>query len=150
MKYIAHRGNMNGPNPTDENKPEYILKALAIGFDCEIDIRFINNEWFLGHDTPNYKIDFEFLLDNAENFWIHCKNIEALNCLIHHSQFNIFWHQNDDYTLTSKRYIWCYPGKEILPGFLVAVMPEWNNYYVPTHCYGVCSDFVLDLQKKKM
>jgi len=165
MKYIAHRGNLNGPNTADENKPEYILKALHLGFECEIDVRYINDEWFLGHDTPDYKIELKFLFDNSEKFWIHCKNIEALNYLIHCPQLNVFWHQNDDYTLTSKRYIWCYPGKEILPGlireqislekdirrsFSVAVMPEWNNFCVPYHCYGVCSDFVLDLQKKKL
>jgi hypothetical protein len=144
MKYIAHRGNLNGPNPADENKPEYILKAIQLGFECEIDVRYIHGGWFLGHDTPDYKIDLDFLLDNSENFWIHCKNIEALNELIQYSQLNIFWHQNDDYTLTSKHFIWCYPGKTILPGNSITVMPEWNHFYVSGQCYGVCSDYVAD------
>ena len=60
MIYIAHRGNLNGPNK-DENKPEYIKKSISLGFDCEIDIRYINNILYLGHDTPDYKIDLQFL-----------------------------------------------------------------------------------------
>jgi hypothetical protein len=142
MKYIAHRGNLNGPNLVDENKPEYILKAIGSGFECEIDVRYIHGEWFLGHDTPDYKIELDFLLNNSEKFWIHCKNIEALNKLIQFSQLNIFWHQNDDYTLTSKNFIWCYPGKIILLGNSITVMPEWNNFYLSENCCGVCSDYV--------
>ena len=37
MFFISHRGNISGPNKEYENKPEYIKKALTMGFDCEID-----------------------------------------------------------------------------------------------------------------
>ena len=45
MKLIAHRGNINGPNPEMENNPEYILNTLSLGYDCEIDVHLINNNF---------------------------------------------------------------------------------------------------------
>ena len=36
MKYIAHRGNMNGPSAL-ENHPDHIREALQAGFDVEVD-----------------------------------------------------------------------------------------------------------------
>ena len=58
--------------------------------------------------------------------------------------FNYFWHQNDDYTLTSKNNIWSYPGK-IYTNNNVIVMPEWYNRNWDTlkvvNCYGICTDY---------
>jgi glycerophosphoryl diester phosphodiesterase len=44
MKLIAHRGNTEGPNPLEENKPEYIEEAIENGFDVEIDIWFVHKQ----------------------------------------------------------------------------------------------------------
>ena len=33
MKLIAHRGNIDGPNPSQENRQEYIEAAIAEGYD---------------------------------------------------------------------------------------------------------------------
>ena len=49
IKYIAHRGNINGPS-TKENHPEQIIKCIQMGYDVEIDIRYINYNIYLGHD----------------------------------------------------------------------------------------------------
>ena len=38
MKLIAHRGNIDGPNPERENSPEYIEEALKAGYDVEVDV----------------------------------------------------------------------------------------------------------------
>jgi hypothetical protein len=51
-----------------------------------------------------------------------------------------FWHENDEFTLTSKNYIWAYPTKENKPG-TISVLPEINNQNVDG-CKGVCSDFI--------
>ena len=40
MKLIAHRGNIDGPNPSKENHPEYIESAIVDGYDVEIDLRY--------------------------------------------------------------------------------------------------------------
>lgn len=52
MIIISHRGNINGPNPRMENKPEYIKKALDENFMVEIDVWFYQGELWLGHDEP--------------------------------------------------------------------------------------------------
>ena len=69
MKLIAHRGNINGPNPERENSPDYIKEALDKGFDVEIDVWKINGSYFLGHDAPEYRIEFGFLMN--DRLWCH-------------------------------------------------------------------------------
>lgn len=149
MKIIAHRGNINGPNTENENNPEYILETLNLGYECEIDVHLINNELYLGHDAPTYKIKIEFLLDNCDKFWIHCKNIEALDLLYNYNELNIFWHENDKYTLTSKKYIWSYIGVPTTNN-VICVMPELyydnyveiiNNKIKQNELYGLCTDY---------
>jgi len=139
MKYIAHRGNLTGPSPL-ENSPDYIVKALEKGFECECDVWFENGKWWLGHDTPQYEIDNDFLW--KEGLWIHAKNLKALEKL-KSTKLNYFWHENDNYTLTSHGYIWAYPGSPISDE-TICVMPERASY---THdqirrATGVCSDYV--------
>jgi hypothetical protein len=97
MKFIAHRGLINGPNTCLENTPEQIYFALSQGYNCEIDVWFIDGHWWLGHDKPQYSIELDFLNDNR--FWIHCKNHLALNQLHAAGTHNYFWHQNDDIVL---------------------------------------------------
>ena len=140
IKLIAHRGNIDGPNPEFENQPQYILDAISLGYDCEIDVRYINNEYFLGHDNPDYKIDLDFLLTFSEKIWIHCKNFDAFDKLIQIPKLNIFWHQDDNYTLTSHKYIWAYPNMQTTERCII-LMPEWHNFVIGEG-YGVCTDYV--------
>ena len=60
---IAHRGNITGPNPEKENHPEYIDKAIACGYDVEVDVWDVSGKLVLGHDVPQYEIDMNFLFD---------------------------------------------------------------------------------------
>jgi len=144
MKLIAHRGNLNGPNDR-ENQPTYILESLILGYDCEIDVRYIDGFLFLGHDNPDYEINISFLLNNSEKLWIHCKNVEALDFLLDYSSLNIFWHQEDNYTITSKGFIWCYPKMKTTNKSII-LMPEWNNFEIPETGYGICSDYIVKLK----
>jgi hypothetical protein len=148
MKLIAHRGLINGPDINLENKPEQIKLALSQGFDCEIDVWFRNSQWFLGHDHPVYKINFEFL--EQPGLWIHAKNLDALYVLGADLKLNFFWHQNDNYTLTSQGYIWTYPDLPLTQNS-ISVMPEWGHSdlssYTP-NCFGICSDYVGKLASK--
>ena len=141
MKLIAHRGNLYGPDPLNENKPEYIINSIEKGYDCEIDVRFIDGILYLGHDSPDYIIDLDFLMFYKDQLWIHCKNLQALDYLITIPDLNIFWHQEDDYTLTSKGYIWTFPGKLTTTKSII-VMPEWNEFKIDQNSHGICSDFV--------
>jgi hypothetical protein len=141
MKLIAHRGLTNGPDVNLENRPDQIERALSQGFDCEIDLRIMDGKFWLGHDDPQYVVDQDFL--HQPGLWVHAKNLDALHWLIS-TQLCYFWHQEDDFALTSNGLIWTYPGRP-LTAHSIAVLPEWqdaelNN--IDTNCYGVCSDFV--------
>ena len=137
MRIIAHRANLFGPVPLEENEPSQIEKAISLGFDVEIDVRIINDEIFLGHDIPQYKIELEFLTENAVHLWCHAKNAKALDFLLEHN-LHTFWHQEDDYTITSRGIAWAYPDKQTKGVF---VMPEWKDTIVNRDAYGVCTDY---------
>ena len=137
MYLISHRGNINGIQKDNENKPQYIDKALSSGYDVEVDVRFDNNKFFLGHDFNQYQINKDFLLN--EKIWCHAKTKESLMAL-QEINAHYFWHQEDDYTITSKGFIWTYPGKKLLPQS-ICVLPE-NENYKNIDCLGICSDFI--------
>jgi hypothetical protein len=141
MKIIAHRGLLDGPNKALENNPGSILHCLNLGFECEIDLWKVGDILYLGHDNPTYRVALEFLYNPG--LWIHAKNIEALRFLADHPTLMYFWHQNDDYTLTSNGYIWTYPNCPTTDKS-VAVLPEWNNPTLdnlPENIYAICTDF---------
>lgn len=153
MRLIAHRGNTNGPNPLKENHPDYIDETISKGYDVEIDIRYspLADKLYLGHDISTYEITLQWLDERIDKLWIHCKNIDALEYFISKTnRYNYFWHQEDDYTLTSKRYIWTYPGKTYTPKSVI-VMPEWNSEtkledLKTLSCFGICSDYILKIK----
>jgi hypothetical protein len=144
MKFISHRGNLNGKDLSKENNPEQIDYCISLGFDVEIDIRFMNDRFYLGHDEAQYEISFQWIIDRQEKLWIHCKNLDSLVRLRNLAYINCFWHQEDDFTLTSQGFIWTYPKKELTIDS-IAVLPECYlhiNNIKQLKCYGICSDFI--------
>ena len=137
MILISHRGNINGKNIERENSPLYIIEAIEQGFEVEVDVWFKDQKFWLGHDYPQYEVSYKFLLN--EKLWCHAKNVLALLEMKKH-KIHFFWHQNDEFTLTSKNYIWAFPTKENKPG-TISVLPEINNQSTEG-CEGICSDFI--------
>tara|TARA_A100000164_G_scaffold343980_1_gene342704 strand:- start:594 stop:1025 length:432 start_codon:yes stop_codon:yes gene_type:complete len=137
MILISHRGNINGIDKRNENKIDYIKNAIHEGFNVEIDIRCFNDKLYLGHDEPDVKIDNEFLIN--DKLWCHAKDIDALYKLRKLNSIH-FWHQNDDYTLTSNGYFWTFPGKK-LNFRSICVLPELAKYK-NINCSGICSDYI--------
>jgi len=146
---IAHRGNANGPNPAEENRPDIIdLVYHKYQFHSEIDLWKNDDGLWLGHDFPEHKIDIGWLHIRSNLLWIHCKNVEALAMLqdhAYHKDFNYFWHEEDAYTLTSKGWIWAYPGKKLdkKTNKSIAVMPEITDmpFKELKNFTGVCTDW---------
>ena len=149
MKLIAHRGLFRGPDPELENRPEQIGLALSQGYDCEIDVWCKGGQLWLGHDEPKHYITFSFVIQPG--LWIHAKNFEALNWLAERTKgVHYFWHEQDQYTLTSTGYIWSYPNVE-LSERTIQLMPEWSDpdlNNIDRSCYGVCSDYVELIRSK--
>lgn len=143
MLKIAHRGNTIGKSP-DENKPSHVLNALSQGFDAEVDIWFYENSLWAGHDGARYLLNSDFMDNNLviDHVWFHCKNLEALTYFLDSPiKYKFFWHQNDNYALTSNNIIWTYPGKELSPkSVIVTFEEEIPEEYRNT--FGVCGDYV--------
>ncbi len=137
MFYISHRGNIDGINKKFENDPEYINHALNMGFHVEVDVRIKNKKFFLGHDKADFEVNKKFLLNNK--IWCHAKTVEAL-IELKRINAHYFWHQNDDYTITSKGYFWTYPGKKIVKNS-ICVLPEQIKSKIKD-CAGICSDYI--------
>lgn len=121
IQTIAHRGNTKGKTE-HENRPVYLMNAAKDHF-VEVDVWYVNDKIFLGHDEPTYEISIDFLKN--EKFFCHAKNIEALHRMLEEPDIHCFWHENDLVTLTSKGYVWKYP-----------------EVYFQGNLWGVCSDWV--------
>ena len=111
MKIISHRGNIKGRVPGKENRPSYIDCAIIMGLDVEVDVWYIaGDEYLLGHDKPQYSVNWKWLWERVPSLWLHCKNAEAaiqFNKLAKGgSQFKYFCHTEDPYVLTSNKLIW--------------------------------------------
>jgi len=141
MILISHRGNINGKFESYENEPTYIDKAISEGYDVEVDVWYKDKMLWLGHDKPDYGIDFRWFRDRIGKLWVHCKNVEAV---VYFKEcgydVNYFWHEEDTLTLTSHNHLWVYPGKQPIRNS-IAVMPEIHNDDV-FQCLGICSDYI--------
>jgi hypothetical protein len=145
MFIIAHRGLLDGPNKELENRPDQIEKAIAEGFDVEVDVWHIGSKLWSGHDAPTYELPWKFL--DKKELWIHCKDFSTLEHMVKQwgMRPHYFWHQKDDFTLTSNGHIWTYPGRALSEDS-VCVLPETYldlDYYIFTdkECAGVCTDY---------
>lgn len=151
MKLISHRGNITGPGL--ENDPRSVDLAISKGYDVEIDLRFDGNDLFLGHDTPDFKVDFDWIYSRKENLWIHCKDLQSSIALSKiqtpDQKLRYFCHSDDPFVLVSTGHIWMhYNVLDFLNQFLdnTCIVPlinqeHINKYYNPK-VYGVCSDYV--------
>jgi hypothetical protein len=142
--FISHRGNLQGPNLEEENRVKYINNALSKGFECEIDVWYLKNQFFLGHDKPEEVVSLDFIIENESMLWIHCKNLESIQKFTEIKTPNFFWHEKDKYTLTSKNYIWTYPN-QITDKRCIIVNLESR---IPNGEYmGICSDYISKIKE---
>ena len=136
MILISHRGNLNGKSNL-ENKPEYLKQAMLKGYGIETDVWLIGGKLYLGHDNPEYPVEHSFV--EEENVLCHAKNKEALEYLIR-NKLHVFWHDEDEYTITSKGNIICHPKSEPIEGSIF-MLPEIRGVDV-RGCIGICSDYI--------
>ena len=155
---IAHRGLLTGPNKFLENEPNHIEKNIQNypKIINEIDV-WISNEIYLGHDRPDYKIEINFLRKYSSNLILHLKHIEfESDIAIKYFQeivqnSHTFCHEDDNFTITSRNWIWLHPNNKIQENCIV-VMPEKflnldvnENIKLLKKAKGVCSDYPLKM-----
>lgn len=142
MVIISHRGNIRGLNPSEENKTEYIQKAIDAGYDVEIDVWF-TDQLYLGHDGPQYPVDKQWLLDRKDRLWIHTKNFAAMDNLID-SDLRLFYHEKENHVaIANTKLVWSHNLQEattrsVIPLLSLDDIINWKQKPV----YAVCSDFV--------
>lgn len=149
MILISHRGNLLGKDVSKENSPLAISSAVMMGFDVEVDLRFYDGKVYLGHDEPQYLLEESFLNEFRDMLWVHCKDRNALEYALE-QDLNCFFHSKDDYTLTSKRFIWAYPGSLEAGINTIAVLPElyFNINDLKNRSFsGYCSDFISGIKE---
>lgn len=149
MKFISHRGNLNGENTDTENSVNHIIHLLdSYNYDIEIDIRYNKktNLIEIGHDNHR-ELDI-LSIDNFVNLffkynkrlWIHCKNIESIVLFSKiENKFNYFGHSDDEFVLTSFGDIFTKPG--IYNENAIIVMPELVSSDLNLKCKGILTNF---------
>ena len=145
MKIISHRGNINGPNPQKENRPSYIDSALQLGFEVEVDLWYIQNEFWLGHDEPQYKIEITWMKLRKNKIWYHCKNqLSSVKLLELNDGYKFFCHRNDEYVLTSNGHLWVHDlNSKINDMCIIPLLSESELFKHKNLKPGyVCTDFV--------
>lgn len=146
MRIISHRGNLVGAEPQTENQPsqiEHVLKTTK--FDVEVDIWLIGEDWYLGHDRPQYPISFAWMTRYSSRLWFHTKNLSALERFILRDvsrNFNYFWHEDDKFTLTSCGVIWAHPTPSRV-GILVHL---GKGFADKENASGICTDYPLSYE----
>jgi len=139
-KLISNRGNTRAGNPLYENEPTYVNAALR-RFNVKIDVWVVDNEFYLGNDNPQYKINESFLFNNR--LWCQARNIEALENMKNINVPNYFWQDEDEDTLTSSGFIWASASKPFKKSLRpkIIVMPT-DIHHINTTVAGVCCDYV--------
>jgi hypothetical protein len=147
VKLISHRGNINGSDSLNENAPLYIDAAISAKFDVEVDFWKIDHRFYLGHDHPQYEVNYRWFKDREHKLWIHCKNQAALE-MCQNAAWKHFWHETDQYTLVSNGVVWAYPTSAIVNDSIIAVPESFHGkqgtYHLLAHSgiLGICSDYV--------
>lgn len=144
-QHVCHRGNLYGPVKEMENNFGILLQRSTQGYHVEVDVWYHEQALWLGHDKPEYKITLEWLAKSKRRL-IHAKDGPTLDYLLKESRrlaldLHVFYHTDEDYVLTNKGLVICYPGKPLLNGSL-CMMPERATY---THeelqtCFSICTD----------
>lgn len=145
--FYAHRGNLYGPNPEQENKIEYIEQAINLGFNVEVDVWYNQDgNYYLGHDFPQYLISKEYLFERADKLLVHAKNNETF-LKLYSKKINIFLHTTEKSVLTSKNNIIFHPDyypTENIPLFAIFSMPELSQIK-PSFDKGIITDYASTL-----
>lgn len=154
MKIISHRGNVSGPIANRENRPSYIDCAIQLGYDVEIDVRYIDGNLWLGHDMPDFKIEESWIIPRMEKLWFHCKNLSAVENLRKISpNIKTFCHSSDPFVLVSSGNVWVHDLS--LPLYPHCIIPLLSSYdiksFIAEHRLddvgAICTDYVFQVKR---
>jgi len=135
--YISNRGNLAGKHPDEENKPDYIERALENGVCVKTDIWVIKNKTVTGTEHPATGINLN--LFDKEKLLIQARNPTALLYLLEEG-YHCYWRESDNLIITNRNFILSYAGS-IFPKSII-MLPEENAIVTNNDYMGICSDFI--------
>lgn len=144
MRIISHRGNLKGRIPERENTPSFIDAAIGCGFDVEVDVRYVNGHFQLGHDKAQICINDAWLLNRKHDLWIHSKDVMTAVKLRELDQsLRIFCHSQDPFVLTNTGHLWIHDLKlELGSHAIIPLLSEQEiKSYSGSPIYAVCTDY---------
>jgi hypothetical protein len=145
FQQVCHRGNVSGPQKELENNFGILIQRSIQGYRVEVDVWYHEQNLWLGHDKPEYKITLDWLASCKKRL-IHAKDGKTFEYLLLEAgkralDLHVFYHTEEDYVLTNKGLVICYPGKPLLEGSL-CMMPERAKYRPEDFqkSFSICSD----------
>lgn len=147
IQFVSHRGNLSGPLPSRENEPSYIDEALALSqcSSVEIDVRMVGDEFFLGHDYPQYRVTAAWLNERSNKLLMHLKDVRSLKFILRHRfhHWHYFCHAGDAFTHTSHGMLWLHnislePDHSTIVPLMTRDLVLANPYRTMA---AICSDF---------
>lgn len=152
MIIYAHRGNSELSDFKLENSPKSIDVALNRGFHAEIDLRVANGQLYLGHDTPQYNISINWLLNRKSRLLCHIKEIEVFSLIKNISRLTFFVHFSDDFSLVSNGKIWVHNQRLPLNNLCITHLitqeniENFRNKTMIRSVYGIVTDYPIKLK----
>jgi hypothetical protein len=134
---ISHLGNIDGPNPQQENKLSYVEAALKAGWHVCVDVVFHYGTFILPYDGGFNSVSPGFL--SKQRVWCRAHDPDTLDALCNINAHSFLATQG--LALTSSQFVWTLPGHVLTPRS-IAVHPEaadrdWLPQFEPA---GLCSD----------
>lgn len=150
MKIISHRGNLNGRISQLENYPTYINWAIENGFDVEIDLRMSDGKLYLGHDTPDNRVDLQWLINRNKSLWVHCKDLESV---AYCEKLRVFCHTQDPFCIVYPKHIWVHDlSLKLNKNCIIPLLSKEDidnfDFTRVDDLGGICTDFPKYLKEK--
>ena len=124
MIWISNRGNLEGPNPEQENHPLSVDIAIRSGFDVKIDLwQNGYGDLFLGNSKPTFRIEKDWFLERGDRLWVQCSSREVLESSLDMGM-NSFMTKYKEDVFTGTGYRWVLPGNPPVSSNSIQVLPE--------------------------
>lgn len=96
----------------------------------------------MGHDSPDYEINLDWLCERSNFLWVHCKDFDSLSMLVD-KDLRVFFHEKESYSIINNKLIWAHDLSDVNAKCIIPLLTEdqvksWN----PIPVFGICSDFV--------
>jgi len=144
MKFISHRGNIDGVRPAFENNPQYVDIALQYGYYVFIDVWYDSGNFWLGNKVKQYSI-FEGFLEQ-EKYICNPKDWKTFDKLFSNEHIHTLWNDIDYYTITSKGWVWAHEHAEDYSEN--SIITHFNDMDVVPGVAGVCSNYIRSIREK--